>query len=409
MGCYRLLGENAFAARLPSAVFATATALLLWLWGRRLENETAGLYAALVFITSLQVLVEGRLSIADMPMVFFFTAAVWSGWEMSRPGALRGPAWWWLFWGSLGLGFLAKGPEAWLPLGGLLCCRWLRPGSVHVAWGGLLAGMALTFAIVGLWGIPALLATHGEFLTVGIGHHVLQRSVGVIDGHGGQGWMGYALTLPFYFATFFVSFFPWSIRAPRAWLAWRALSREDTLGWYLLVQAALVFAVFTVVRTKLPHYTLPAFPCLALWLAFRMSEAKESERFIVHGLAGMGALTLAVTLGLFAWAGPRLVSAALWRKVRPYARREMKMGCVEFTEPSMVWEFRQGITNYLEEVTLAEAAAFLEKDPPRVLILPTSQLAGRLKEIATNAVVVQASGIDTVHFKRWDLTAVVRP
>ena len=38
IACYRCLGENAFAARLPSALFAMAVAVVLLLWGRRLDN-----------------------------------------------------------------------------------------------------------------------------------------------------------------------------------------------------------------------------------------------------------------------------------------------------------------------------------------------------------------------------------
>jgi len=79
IACYLVLGESSFAARLPSVLFALATAMLLLIWGRRLGNEKAGFYAALMFITALQVLIHARLSVADMPMVFFFTAAVWSG------------------------------------------------------------------------------------------------------------------------------------------------------------------------------------------------------------------------------------------------------------------------------------------------------------------------------------------
>src|SRR5690242_16716393 len=44
---YQALGQNAFAARLPSACFATGTALLLLLWGKRLGKPRAGLYAAI--------------------------------------------------------------------------------------------------------------------------------------------------------------------------------------------------------------------------------------------------------------------------------------------------------------------------------------------------------------------------
>src|SRR5271168_3473010 len=44
---YRLLGENAFAARLPSLIATAATALLLATWGMKLGSEQIGAGAGL--------------------------------------------------------------------------------------------------------------------------------------------------------------------------------------------------------------------------------------------------------------------------------------------------------------------------------------------------------------------------
>ena len=73
-----------------------------------------------------------------------------------------------------------------------------------------------------LWGIPALIQTHGEFLRIGIGRHVIGRSFGAMEGHGSNSLGIYLLLLPFYFVTIFASFFPWSIKLPMA--------REKTLA-----------------------------------------------------------------------------------------------------------------------------------------------------------------------------------
>jgi 4-amino-4-deoxy-L-arabinose transferase-like glycosyltransferase len=251
IGCYQIFGENEFAARLPSVLFTVATAVLLLVWGRQLGNEHIGLRAAIFFITSLQVLIHGRLAVADMPMIFFVAAAMWSGWEMTRITADRRGFWWWIFFGSLGLGFLAKGPVAWLPLAGLFVGRWLRPTEFQLSVGQLVVGVLLSLGLVGLWGVPALLATHGQFFTVGIGRHVVYRSLGIMEGHGGSGWVGFLATLPLYFITFFFSFFPWAFKVPGAVRNWWGVRDQDTLGWYLFVQAALIFIVFSLVRTKL--------------------------------------------------------------------------------------------------------------------------------------------------------------
>ena len=78
-------------------------------------------------------------------------------------------------------------------------------------------------AIVALWGVPALIQTHGEFFRIGIGRHVVGRSFGAMEGHGANSLGVYLLLLPFYFVTIFASFFPWSIKLPA--LAKKTLAR----------------------------------------------------------------------------------------------------------------------------------------------------------------------------------------
>src|SRR5262249_29304309 len=158
------------------------------------------------------------------------------------------------------------------------------------SWRALLPGLLVTLAVIGLWGIPALLATHGEFFEVGIGRHVIHRSFAAMEGHGGSGWVGYFLTLPLYFLTFFFSFFPLALKVPRALRSWWTSRREDLLGCYLLAQAAVVFAVFTLIKTKLPHYTMPALPCVALWLGLFLSKARTFEPAMARGVFVMTAL-----------------------------------------------------------------------------------------------------------------------
>src|SRR5438045_6322259 len=121
--------------------------------------------------------------------------------------------------------------------------------------------------LICLWGIPALVRTQGEFFRVGIGKHVVERSVATMEGHGASSVWMYLGLLPFYFLTVFASFFPWSIKLPALWKNLRA-QRDDT-DQFLLAGALIVFGIFTLVQTKLPHYTLPAFPLLALLVARR--------------------------------------------------------------------------------------------------------------------------------------------
>lgn len=400
MACYKLLGENAFAARVPSTLFAAGTSLLIFFWAGRFAKPPTALAAAVIFTTSLQMLANAHLATADMPMIFFTAAAAWSGWELSRPDAAR--KWWWIFHASLALGFLAKGPVAWLPVGGLLLGKWLRPKEFNFSLPRFAAGMVLTLTIIAVWGIPALIATNGEFLTVGIGHHVIFRSVGVMESHGGNGLFQYILWLPFFFVTFFFSFFPWSFRVPKSLWNWWPSRGSDTFGWYLLVQAGLVFLTFTFVRTKLPHYTLPAFPLIAIWLARAIPGFK-----IFKWAAAMTIFIFVLAIAGFLAAKPEFASHRLFEKAKPYLKPEMKFAAVEYTEPSLVWEFRGIVTNDMQTLDANQAADFFRGNNCCVLIVPTGFYKTNLMSLATNAVTVQVQGFNAAKGAKVDLTAVI--
>jgi hypothetical protein len=106
-----LFGENAFAVRLPSALAAGLTALLLFLWVRRFPGDAAVPWlAAVVFLLSFEVLAIGVFSTLDSLLSLFVTGAIVSLYfayeqQQRRPKAilliLAGVA--------CGLAFLAKG------------------------------------------------------------------------------------------------------------------------------------------------------------------------------------------------------------------------------------------------------------------------------------------------------------
>jgi 4-amino-4-deoxy-L-arabinose transferase-like glycosyltransferase len=402
---YRLFGDNAFAARLPSALFTTATALLLARWGRNRMNPKAGFIAGAMFLAGLHVAVLGRAATADMAMVFFFTCAVWSGWELTRPDQPQRARWWWFFYLSLALGFLAKGPVAWLPLGGLFLGRFLRKDAFRLPLIQTVTGLLLTLFLVALWGIPAQLKTGGEFFKVGIGQHVVSRSFGVMEGHGARGVLGWIASMPLYFLTFFASFFPWSTRVPSALRRWWPERSRDNLGWYLLMQAMLVFVVFSFVKTKLPHYTMPAFPCIALWLARQLWAADEPFAWFQKRFVAMVGVVLVLTLVAFPIARNFLLTENVWRAVEHQVRPETRVMLVGYTEASLVWELRSVSTNKVSFGDPIQARNFLTNTPPLIVVLPTRDA---LNLGLTNNVLAQVRGVGTAKLKVPNLTVLAR-
>ncbi len=410
---YKLFGISDFTARLPSALFTTGTALILVRWGRRVADGKTGLLAGLMFVACLHIALIGRVATADMALIFFFTLAFWSGWELTRPQQPQRHLWWWIFYAALALGFLAKGPEIYFAFCGLILGRILRKDDFYLPTGVTLVGFILSFGLIALWGIPAILQTHGEYYHIGIGEHVIHRSTGVTDGHGLAGFGGYLAMLPLYFITFFISFLPWTIGKPGGLLFiprkirnWWPERRHDSIGWYLFVQVAVVFVIFTLVRTKLPHYTAPAFPCIALWLALQVTKEKNVGAWAGKRALGMAIFIAVLMFGFFPWARNYFLTENLWRAVQPHVRPEMKVGCYGFSEASLVWRFRNVVTNTVVLGQNGQVANFLATNsPPYILVLPTSQLTN-LPD--TNGLLIRVHGLDIVRFKNWDLTAIIR-
>src|SRR5580704_8695437 len=172
---YEVLGENDFAARFPSTIFASLAAVATWIFSSRIFGPRVGLWSGIIFATSLQVFVHARAAVADMALVFFFLSATWADWERLRNP--RSSFWWWTFYLSLGLGFLAKGPAALLPLFFAPVQSLLNRTPFQFKYRSALWGGLVVLTVIGLWGIPALFATNGQYLQIGLGKHVLQRSL----------------------------------------------------------------------------------------------------------------------------------------------------------------------------------------------------------------------------------------
>lgn len=386
---YRALGENAFAARLPSALAAALTALAIVAWGARLRLARIGWWAAIIFTLCLQVFIHAKAAVADMWLVLFMTLAHWAGYELwhdrfggtwrsaiVRPAGLR--LWWWLFYCSLACAFLAKGPIGWMPLGTIGVVQFFRPVAHFTRRFLFVRGTVLMLGLIALWGVPALLRTHGEFLQIGLGQHVVGRSFGTMQGHGGSSIAAALLSLPFYFFTVFLSFAPWSWKLP--WLTHRLWKRRDSLDLYLVSGCLVILLIFTVVKTKLPHYILPAFPLLSLLLARHWLDSGVTERVLRRWSFATATVMLAIALIGFPLLAPLFASNSLFKKAEPYLQSDMDFAAYDFDAPSLVWTFRSRVRGFLYYSRFAgrdfatlqpdQVPEFLERPGPHFVVLP---------------------------------------
>ena len=466
---YRIFGDSDFAARLPSVIAAALTALLIFGWGKRIGGERVGWWAAIMFTICLQTFMHAKAAVADMWLVLFVTAAHWAGYELLRDwfrpvervnegGASATPpaevanvsrAWWWVFYLALAFAFLAKGPVGWTPLLALGAVKFLLPGVKLNRRFLFIPGVLLVLGLVGVWGIPALMRTEGAFFYVGIGKHVVGRSLVALEGHGARSLMTYVVLLPFFFVTIFLTFFPWALKLP--WLVRRLWKARDPIDNYLICGTAVVFIVFTIARTKLPHYTLPAFPLLALLLAKNLRDVPKAERFVKRtAVAGACVALLAVLATPFL--ATLVPSLQLMKQARHQLTPEMEFGMIKYKEPSLVWYFRKHVRGWMTDLeqdrpvkpapkpawpeiarpsavvtapppkpapslatvskhaeqTKRRATEFMDKPGGRFVIVPTEMVATLFPTVPETWVTFNARGLNTATGKPLDLTLILK-
>jgi 4-amino-4-deoxy-L-arabinose transferase-like glycosyltransferase len=430
---YRIFGESDFSARFPSAIAAALTALVILVWGSRIGAAGVGWWATIIFTLSLQTFVHAKAAVADMWLLLFMALAHLAGYELLQHPTLdpdetnrtskikhqTSLSWWLTFYLSLAFGFLAKGPIAWIPLvtvGTTIILKRDWQSARHFKF---LRGILLMLAVVALWGIPALIQTQGQFFAVGIGRHVVGRSLATMEGHGASSFGMYLLLLPFYFVTIFVSFFPWSIKLP--WLVRRLWTQKKTgvsdpgysgngIDNYLITGIAIIFVIFTLVATKLLHYTLPAFPLLALLLARHWQGIGMIGNRSLFRTVAVTAACVWIAIALLV---PPLVARffpayQLFRESRVYLQPDMQFASIEFEEPSLVWYFRSRVQSFLTRLNKKTAGDFMSKPGPRFVIVPTSLVETLFSNRPQAWRAFPTRGFNIAKGKQVDLTLVLK-
>ncbi len=293
----RVFGVSSFSARLPSAVAALVLVGFTVFAGTKLYGRRAGLMAGFALATSM--LGMGLARLCSLDEVFALTIAVALG-AFILSWARVVPRWGYLaFWAAAGLSVMAKGPAGAVLVFGTAAAfivarrRWRELGGMMPA-----AGVLVFAAVVLPWYALVQIETGGAFLSEFILHQNVQRALGVDFQH----------NMPFYFYApiYLVGFFPWSVFVPLAFVRHTRFRPKDTAG-----EASLFFAIWTVAvvlvfslsRSKLPSYIMPAFPASALLVGLMWSKAQGATLRRWTAVA----LVVAVVIGLGMQVGLRFL------------------------------------------------------------------------------------------------------
>ncbi|HKV93684.1 MAG TPA: glycosyltransferase family 39 protein [Candidatus Angelobacter sp.] len=289
IAAYRLLGVSDWAARLPAAFHATALVVGVFFFMRRFRFASE-LDTAMITASSAGMIAFGRGASTDILISTHFSLAMLSWWTWRETGK---KLWLLAFYALLGFGALAKGPVApalaVLVVGAYAALR--RDGKIFFRTLSV-PGFALFFVIALPWYL-AVQHKVPQFFRVFFIEHNLERFGTNLYQHSQPFW--------YYIPVFLLATLPWTVFAlPALVEAARSAikhlragqeprndeAEDDGLPGFLLIWTLVPIIFFSISRSKLPGYILPAIPAAALLTANYLygAEAVSRLKLWLHAL-----------------------------------------------------------------------------------------------------------------------------
>ncbi|TGL92491.1 glycosyltransferase family 39 protein [Leptospira barantonii] len=294
---YSIFGIGEFATRLPSVLSGLFSFGVLYFFGKRVVSEKFGLLWALIYSSSLLPLLLSRTAYIDHLFNTFLLCSVLCLFlydveqkEKNRFGALK-----WLILASfsMGIGTLTKGP-----LG--IAIPAFSFGAVRIvekrfrfSFMHLLLCIALTLGVVSSYYLTDYLI-HGEGFIAGFVEFQKKLLTKSLESHTGP-WFYHGLVV-------LIGFFPWTPLLFGYALKPRTSVFENentnTFAKILFVWAGIVLIIFSIVQTKLPHYSSSIYFPLSFFAAYPIQNGKRNR--LLGWVAGYGGI-IAFAFLLFPW------------------------------------------------------------------------------------------------------------
>lgn len=277
-----LFPSSEFIARLPAVLCTFLSAAILYRFAKKHFDISSASLAAVIFSSSLLVVALGRMMMTDpalnLCLIIAFTTFYNSLTESTQSQRLYTAA-------ALGFAVLAKGPVA-LVLFGLVAglTYWRIPSTRPYFKSFWVFGTLIMLAIISTWYIPSYLANPTSFIQ----EFLIEQNIGRFRGG------DVAHTVPWYLNGIYfpiiaaLAMIPWL--APSFAAGWHntkiGTGNPHNLRKFLWIWALVVIGFFTISKTKLPHYILPAIFPLALLAAEAICHRHPKGRQLQFYLVG---------------------------------------------------------------------------------------------------------------------------
>jgi 4-amino-4-deoxy-L-arabinose transferase-like glycosyltransferase len=284
---YRAIGVSDVAARIPSAVNASLLVIAAYLFFRKFRGGMA-VDAALITACCAGVIGYARAASTDMPLASAFCIGMLAWWAWRESGKQRYLL---AFYALMAVGMLAKGPVAPFLAGLVVVVFSLAVGDPRLILKSLWIPGILLFCAIGLPWYVAVQMRNPVFFHEFILEHNLARFSSNVYHHPEPFW--------YYLPVAALAVLPWTafavvalVESLRVWWAERKSAadvefqfRTFAASWVLV---PLVF--FSLSRSKLPGYILPAIPAAALLLGDYLLRHSEKPRAVPKWLVVLHAL-----------------------------------------------------------------------------------------------------------------------
>ncbi|ANW95263.1 hypothetical protein AXE80_02720 [Wenyingzhuangia fucanilytica] len=298
---YKLFGVNAFGARLFSALFGTLTILMTFIFTQKHLGDKIAKITFWILLSSFYFIQEFHLAVPDPYLIFWMSLIFFCyiDFFISKNVKIL-----WLLYFSMGFGVLTKGPVA-IALPTLVA-------FVHLilvkqfTFKQILSfkpflGLILVLLISVPWFYLAHIETQGVFTEGFFLKHNVARFQDKMEGHGGS----FLITIGFVL----LGMLPFSLWIFRALFLALKQKGQNKFLFFCSVAVVVFVTFFAISATKLPNYTMPCYPLIAIVLAWFFNEVLNAKSFKGKYIEWAFLILIAIALPVAGYIGLSLESS----------------------------------------------------------------------------------------------------